>query len=827
MYRLKLNFPLAFYDKTAESRGGDSAEGKSIFKTQLSIMKKYSFILFLALSLWFHGEAQYVTIPDANFVTWLNAQGYAQCLSGNQLDTTCPALISTKNFSVGFNSNVSNLTGIQYFDSLTQLYCYPHSLAYIPALPNQLLELYCNQTAITSLPPLPNNLRLLQLESNTSLILPTVWPDSLNNLDINACYFDSILTLPNNLKQLQCAFNHFTHLPLLPNTLQRLFANNNRLDSLPNLPNSLLDLGVSANRLHKLPSLPSGILYINIDQNFIDSLPPFPNSLVELYLSSNPFQILPELPDSLYRLYLNNDTNLTCLPQLKRIVNLFFVNAGILCLPNHGNVTNSNPPLSYVPVCDYSNSCGIYWNVTGKVFFDYDNNCIQNGIDTGVNRIKVMLRNNGVVEKQTYTLLDGTYSFNTDTFGTYTITIDTTNIPFSISCPLSGTDTAIVSQQDSLINEKNFALSCKTSPGFDVGVTSITAGVHGVELLYGADNTVRIKLYNDFSAFGINCDSGVSGRITLIINGQVSFVSPTNGSPLPDSTTANGVIWDVSNFDSFNSGYPLDVIVHVDSLSQLGKYGCFTVIVTHPVGDYNTANDTLTHCFEIGLPFDPNGKEVYPAGDIDVDTSQRWLTYTIYFQNTGTAVAQKIHVNDTLDNDLDVSTFQLLAYSHEPIIQIKGNAVLFNYPNINLPDSNANEPASHGYVQYKIKLKDNLPVGTNISNTAYIYFGFNAPVVTNTTTNTVTTTTTVSIFQLESFNFQLYPNPAKSTLNVTGDDNIIGSTLTIYDMTGKKLTTISLTAQHSIINSESFSDGVYIAEIKTKEASVRRRWVKM
>jgi hypothetical protein len=41
-------------------------------------------------------------------------------------------------------------------------------------------------------------------------------------------------------------------------------------------------------------------------------------------------------------------------------------------------------------------------------------------------------------------------------------------------------------------------------------------------------------------------------------------------------------------------------------------------------------------------------------------------------------------------------------------------------------------------VRFKIKLEENLPVGSSITNTAHIYFDFNPAVVTNTTLNTIT-----------------------------------------------------------------------------------------
>ena len=92
---------------------------------------------------------------------------------------------------------------------------------------------------------------------------------------------------------------------------------------------------------------------------------------------------------------------------------------------------------------------------------------------------------------------------------------------------------------------------------------------------------------------------------------------------------------------------------------------------------------------------------------------------------------------DTLDANLDVSSFELLAYSVQPVVQIIGNVARFNFPNINLPDSNSNEPGSHGFVQFRIKLKNGLQLHTAISNTSYIYFDFNSPVQTNTVVDTL------------------------------------------------------------------------------------------
>jgi len=58
--------------------------------------------------------------------------------------------------------------------------------------------------------------------------------------------------------------------------------------------------------------------------------------------------------------------------------------------------------------------------------------------------------------------------------------------------------------------------------------------------------------------------------------------------------------------------------------------------------------------------------------------------------------------------------------------------LVFHFENILLPDSTVNEPASHGFVQFRINQLTDNPIGTVIENTADIYFDLNKAIVTNT-----------------------------------------------------------------------------------------------
>lgn len=145
-------------------------------------------------------------------------------------------------------------------------------------------------------------------------------------------------------------------------------------------------------------------------------------------------------------------------------------------------------------------------------------------------------------------------------------------------------------------------------------------------------------------------------------------------------------------------------------------------------------------CREVVGAFDPNQKTAVPvgAGQAHFLEANYPLIYTIDFQNTGNDTARRVLLRDILPPQLDVNTFRPLFASHPNIWEIRGGdtlEVLF-FP-IALPDSNVNEPASHGFFSFSIAQKPDLPAGTLIENTADIIFDFNPPIITNTVWHTI------------------------------------------------------------------------------------------
>src|SRR4051812_2139495 len=80
------------------------------------------------------GHAQ-VTIPDANFVLFLNNNGYAGCMTGNVMDTTCIQSMNVQFLDIS-NQNISDITGIEYFNALLNFNCRDNQISFINVLPD-------------------------------------------------------------------------------------------------------------------------------------------------------------------------------------------------------------------------------------------------------------------------------------------------------------------------------------------------------------------------------------------------------------------------------------------------------------------------------------------------------------------------------------------------------------------------------------------------------------------------------------------------------------------------------------------------------------------
>ncbi|NNF01468.1 MAG: T9SS type A sorting domain-containing protein [Bacteroidia bacterium] len=221
--------------------------------------------------------------------------------------------------------------------------------------------------------------------------------------------------------------------------------------------------------------------------------------------------------------------------------------------------------------------------------------------------------------------------------------------------------------------------------------------------------------------------------------------------------------------------------------------------------------------------WDPNDKSVSPkgVGPSFITEKNTDLEYHIRFQNTGTDTAFTVKIIDTISRNLDISTLQLGTSSHAFRLQIHGNRILqFTFYNINLPDSNTNEPASHGFVKFKIAQKPGLTDGTLIENTAAIYFDFNKPIITNTVRNRIGE---ISVFveeiKRDEIKIKAYPNPLTiyTVIKVESVKEFKELELLVFDLEGKVIKRLKgYNTDQFELSAQDIPAGIYLFKLKVK-----------
>lgn len=202
-------------------------------------------------------------------------------------------------------------------------------------------------------------------------------------------------------------------------------------------------------------------------------------------------------------------------------------------------------------------------------------------------------------------------------------------------------------------------------------------------------------------------------------------------------------------------------------------------------------------CRQNGAAYDPNIKTAIPVGQGSAHKIlySHDLEYTIHFQNTGNDTAFTVVVRDTLPTELDLNTLQLGVSSDPYSFRIYGNRIAeWTFNQILLPDSNRNEPASHGFLTFRInQIQVNEP-GTDIINTAGIWFDYNAPILTPPAFHLVAEEEEVwlTVFidpEKQPFsNLKVYPNPFReSTTFDLGGLLRTNLQFQLWDLQGRKV----------------------------------------
>lgn len=442
-----------------------------------------------------------------------------------------------------------------------------------------------------------------------------------------------------------------------------------------------------------------------------------------------------------------------------------------------------------------------YGYIGGIIYEDLDGDCSYSSGEYGLSNILV-------------TVTDGTnnYSGLTGPNGTYTILVPngtytvTASSPSGYSANCGTTTSTTVNGQYSIGNNFGF-----NAPPFEDLCTYVSS--------WGFVPGFTAYAYVYFSNYG---NTVSSGEITVELPAGVDYLgsdlAPTsiNGNIL--TFTLNGIAPSFTSYISIGIGVP--------TWFQIGDpiVLCSTIDLLGGGTDINLACNNNCYVDVVSGSYDPNDKAVQPHGTDSpgyVETNVDEFTYTIRFQNTGTAAAHNVYITDTLDAMLDRNTLSILAASHDYSVEFYQNDVVrFRFDSIMLPDSNSNEPESHGFIQFKINTLNTPQLTETVQNTANIYFDFNEPVITNTTLNTYADFSSVAYD--EEMGLQLYPNPTNGILYTTIEESV---SYKIFDLEGKMIMNGRLVAFEGI-DVNQLTNGLYFVEISTSTGIIRDKFIK-
>ncbi len=420
------------------------------------------------------------------------------------------------------------------------------------------------------------------------------------------------------------------------------------------------------------------------------------------------------------------------------------------------------------------------------------------------------------------------------TYGTFNYDVNNSGTVTNISSPTG--QYTIYDTDPSNVYDISYAMNAEMQPYFTVsgGVyndVNIPAG-SGTQILYFP--VVLNQAFNDVTASIISMIPPRAGSTYLskivyknlgiqAASGTINYTK----DPLTDITSVSqsgivnipgGFTFDFTNLAPFETR-SINVIQSVPAIPavNIGDFLTNSVTISAPSNDINSSNNQFSLTQEVVAAYDPNDKMEAHGGKIAVNqfSNQDFLYYTIRFQNTGTANAINVRIEDFLDAQLNPATIRVISASHNYIMERIDNHVIWHFNYIQLPGMYQSEELSKGYVTFMIKPNAGFAAGDLIPNTADIYFDSNPAIVTN-TFNTLFTNT-LGLGTLNESNFTMYPNPAKDrlTISIQNSAHLLDAVI-VYDMVGKKVKEVrDIAAPLSNINLTGLASGIYTVDIQT------------
>ena len=360
--------------------------------------------------------------------------------------------------------------------------------------------------------------------------------------------------------------------------------------------------------------------------------------------------------------------------------------------------------------------------IRGTVYLDHDNqDCILDATTQKLEGRMICLYS-GATGKKIYTFTDsnGDYEFIVDP-GDYLIRL-VKNYNFIKLCPTGYWQILNLPTPGQISEDNDFYDRMRIGQDFAVSA---------------ANTNVRPLFNNWFTvSYCNNSDNLGSGTVSFTHDDRLENLIPVLGNEYasydPATQTAT---WDFLNLQPLEC-QKIKFKAFVTDTVAVGDEVTNEVNILPIASDYNPVDNSFIWTKAATLSFDPNDKQEFSGetnfGGALYNPEDSILYYQIQFQNKGTDTAFTVVVKDVLDDDLDVTSIRRGVSTHDYEMKFEGsNTLIFEFKDIQLPHEAIDTLGSQGFITFSIKQKPDLPLGTEIRNSAAIYFDFNAPIITN------------------------------------------------------------------------------------------------